>query len=150
MDRGKVGFLISSGLVLLAACIIPIFMNNDFESGALVAYIIAKVLICGLLLAAIIYNLVSSSFNGSKGSILLTAGVFQFVPLALRYILKSSVETKYVWYIVILVVTLAFYTAITFGLSAQNKKMLQRDEISQGKEIEVKEEKRLATDNKED
>ena len=141
MDRGKVGFLISSGLVLLAACIIPIFMNNDFESGALVAYIIAKVLVCGLLLAAIIYNLVSPSFNGSKGSILLTAGVFQFVPLALRYILKSNVESKYVWYIVILV---------TFGLSAQNKKMLPRDEISQGKEIEVKEEKRLATDNKED
>ena len=150
MERGKVGFLICSCLVLIAVCIIPIFMNNDFESGALVAYIIAKVLIAATLLAAIIYNLVSPSFNGSKGSILITAGLIQIVPLGLRYILKINGDSKYIWYIVVLVVTLVIFIGVSFGLSEQNKKMLKRDEISVGKEIEVKEEKRLATDNKED
>lgn len=150
MERGKIGFLISSCLVLIAVCIVPIFLNNDFETGALVSYIIAKVLIVGGLLGAIIFNLVSPSFNGSKGTILITAGVFQIVPLGLRYILLSSAEHKYVWYIIVLVVTLVFFVAISFGLSEQNKRMLKRDEISEGKEIEVKEEKRLATDNKED
>ena len=150
MERGKVGFLICSCLALIAVCIIPIFMNNDFESGALVAYIIAKVLIAATLLAAIIYNLVSPSFNGSKGSILITAGLIQIVPLGLRYILKINGDSKYIWYIVVLVVTLVIFIGVSFGLSEQNKKMLKRDEISVGKEIEVKEEKRLATDNKED
>ncbi len=150
MSRIKIGFIISSCLVLIAVCVVPFLLNNDFETGALVSYIIAKVLIVLLLVGAIAFTLVSPSFNGSKGSILIIALLFQLVPLGLRYLLLANFDSKYVWYVVILVVTLVAFVSISFGLSEQNKKMLKRDEESLGKEIAVQEEKRLATDNKEE
>lgn len=150
MTRGKLGFIISSVLVLIATAIIPIFMNNDFGGGELACYIIAKVLMGCALIVAIIYTLLSPSFNGSKGSILILAAVLQFVPLGLRYILLSSSGSKFIWYTVIFTIALVAFVSVSFGLSEQNKKMLERDEAAKGVEIEVKEEKRLATDNKED
>lgn len=150
MTRGKVGFLIISLLALIAVILIPIFMGVDFSGKDLAAYIVAKVIIVGLLIASVCYTLLSPSLTGSRGIVLIMGFVFQIVPLGLRYILASSSDTKYVWYIVILVLVLITYVGLAFGLSAQNKRMNEREEISKPKEIEIQEEKRLATDDSEE
>jgi hypothetical protein len=41
------------------------------------------------------------------------------------------------------------FVGLIFGLSYQDKKMIERDKVSEGKTIPVVEEKRLATDGEE-
>lgn len=147
MTRGKVGFIIVSILVLVAVVLIPFLMKNDFGNGELAAYLVAKIIIGILLIVSVIYALLSKSFTGTRGVILSMGFVFQIVPLFLRLILNTNSDSKYIWYVIILIAVLIAYIGLSFGLSGQSKAMDEREEIAKSNTIEVQEEKRLATDN---
>ena len=146
MNRLKVGFLISVLIVLITVIVVPFLMPNGFGNAELACYIVAKVLLGATLICSLCFALLSNSNNGSKSVIVGLSLLLQLVPLGIRYLLLSNNQTKFVWFTLILAFSVIVYILISLGLSFQNVKMAKRDEIAQGNEIPLQQEKRLVTD----
>ena len=127
----------------------PFLLDNSFKDVELACYVIYKVTIGIVLLASLVFVLLSPSFNGSKTVIFGYSVLLQITPLGIRYLLLSDIGSKFIWYSIIFIVLLLIYVVLIFGLSAQNKKMNKRNEISKGNEIDIQSEKRLADDKSE-
>ena len=146
MNRIKIGFLVSSLIVLATLIIVPFFLDNSFGSAELAWYIVAKVVLGITLIVSTVYAFLSNAKNGTSTVLCSLALGLQIVPLGLRYILLSNSDSKFVWYTLILALCLIVYIVLATGLSFQSNKMEKREEIAKGQEIEIQEEKRLATD----
>ncbi len=146
MKRLQIGFIIEALIVLALIIIIPFTFNNDFSNEGLALYITSKIIFGILFVVGVCYALISKAKTGSSAMLVGVASLYQFIPLAIRFIAKADFDLKWFVGIIIIAIALIIYVAFIFGFSAQDKSAKKREEIAEGKTIEIQEEKRLATD----
>lgn len=146
MKRLKICFIIEALIVLALIIFVPFTLNNAFESNSFILYLASKFTFGLLFIAGVCYALFSKAKTGSSVTIVGLASLFQLVPFGIRFIAKADFDLKWFVGILIIVFAVVIFVALMFGLSAQDKLAVKREEIAAGKTIEVEEEKRLATD----
>lgn len=146
MKRLQVGFIIEALIVLALIIIIPFTFKNEFTNEGLALYITSKVIFGILFIAGVCYGLLSKAKTGSSAMLVGLASLYQLIPLGIRYIALANFDLKWLVGILIIAFALIVYVAFIFGFSAQDKLAKKREEVSEGKTIEIQEEKRLATD----
>jgi len=146
MKRLQIGFIIETLIVLALIIIIPFTFNNDFSNEGLALYITSKIIFGILFIIDVCYALISKAKTGSSAMLVGIASLYQLIPLAVRFIAKADFNLKWLVGIIIIAIALIIYVAFIFGFSAQDKLAKKREEIAEGKTIEIQEEKRLATD----
>ncbi len=149
MSRLKIAFIINAVIVLIVSFVLIIAFNNSFPSNkALAAYIASKAIVTIVFVGVVVYAFTSKAKTGSSTTLVIAATVYQLLPLAIRFFVKSDVKNAAVYAWVISLVSLGLFVAFSLGLSSQDKLMLQQDDASHANEIKVVEEKRLSTDDK--
>lgn len=148
MNRLKISFIITVIVVIAIGLIFTFSLGTNFPTNsALAVFISAKVLVTLLLIAGASFAILSGAKTGSSASVVGVGILYQFIPLIVRYLVKSNVSHSVAFAWTIVLVALALYIVLGFGLSFQDKLMTQRDEATASNEIPVQAEKRLATDD---
>lgn len=151
MNKLKISFIITSIVVVAIATIWTIALGNDFSTNSsLAVFISAKVLFTLLFICGVVYALISNAKTGSSATIVGIGILFQFIPLIIRLLVRSEVDNKVAYSWTIVLIALALFSVLVFGLSFQDKLMVEADKKSAANEIPVQAEKRLATDENND
>ena len=149
MNRLKLSFIIEALIVVILIIVIPFTQKNEFVEGGLALYLTSKISLGLLFLSSVCYGLLSKAKTGSSTAIVGFASLLQFVPIGMRALANANFDQKWLVAILILALCIIVYIALIFGLSYQDKKMVESDKKCEANTIEVVEEKRLATDNEE-
>ncbi len=149
MNRLKISFIIEALIVVILIIVIPFTQNNDFDNGGMALYLTSKIVLGLVFLSSVCYGLLSKAKTGSATVIVGLGAILQFVPIAMRALAKANFDQKWLVAILILALCIMLFVGLIFGLSYQDKKMIERDKVSEGETIPVVEEKRLATDGEE-
>ncbi|MCR5349973.1 MAG: hypothetical protein K6E20_03175 [Acholeplasmatales bacterium] len=148
MNRLKIGFIVTSAIIVLIGLIITFSLNNNFPTSACkTVFVFTKVLVTVLFIVSVIYTLFSKAKTGSNITLLGLGILYQLLPLGIRFLVKSNVDNKvaYAWTIVL--ICLGIYVIFGTGLSLQDKFMRNKDDQTKSNEIPVQPEKRLANDD---
>ena len=150
MNRLKISFIVVSIIVLVIGLIFTLSFNNKFPGdAALACFIVCKVVVSLLFIGGVCFAFMSNAKTGSSTTIVGLGILLQFEPLLIRFLLKSNVNYNIAISWAIILLSIALYVVILFGLSFQDKLMVKSDEVSAANEIKVMPEKRLANDDKE-
>lgn len=141
MSRLKIAYLLDAAIAIALVIIIPLLLDNTFApANSLAYYLVAKIILGVIFLAAIAYGLLGKGANGSNTTIVAVATAYQLVPLLVRFLVLSKIpHVDIIVVVTIAILTIAFI-GLAFGLSYQDSKMIAREEVAAGKEIEVQEE----------
>lgn len=151
MNKLKIAFICEFLIILSVVIAVPFMLNNDFSlTEGIGYYIAAKVIIGLLLLASSGYAFFHSGPTGSNTVLVVTAALFQLIPMGIRYMLLALLPGADILSILITAATLLIYCGLFFGLAYMDKKMADRDIVSAGHEIPVTEEKVILNDEEED
>lgn len=151
MNKLKIAFICEFLIILSVVIAVPFMVNNDFSLTKGIGYYIAAKVIIGLLLfVSSGYAFFHSGPTGSNTVLVVTAALFQLIPMGIRYMLLALMPSADIWSIVIIAATLLIYCGLFFGLGYMDKKMADRDIVSAGHEIPVTEEKVILNDEEED
>lgn len=150
MNRLKISFIVASIIILVIGLIFTLSFNNKFPSdAALTCFIACKVIVSLLFIGGVCFALMSNAKTGSSATIVGLGILLQFEPLLVRFLLKSNINYNVAISWSIILISIALYVVIPFGLSFQDKLMVKSDEASAANEIKVMPEKRFANDDKE-
>lgn len=151
MNKLKIAFICEFLIILTVVIVVPFMVDNDFSLTKGIGYYVAAKVIIGLLLfASSGYAFFHSGPTGSNTVLVVTAALFQLIPMGIRYMLLAMVPFADIWSIVIIAAALLIYCGLFFGLAFMDKKMADRDIVSAGHEIPVTEEKVILNDKEED
>ena len=145
--RKNIYFSICMALIAVLVAIIPCFLDNSFLAiGSNLAIYLTVKIVFGLWLVFATLFVLFKKFANTTGIILLgIAGLAQFVPLVVRYILPLT--SGMIWSIVISIVVLIIAVASLGMLMVSNKKMMESDKKFEGKTIEVKDDSKMYDEN---
>lgn len=142
MSRLKIAYLIDAAIALLLVILIPCLLDNKFEpAGSLAYYLVAKIILALILVCALVYGFFGKAANGTNTTLIAVATIYQFIPLAIRYIVISGMKHFDILVIVSVAVLTMVFVGLAFGLSYQDAKMIAREEKAAPNEIPVAEEK---------
>lgn len=145
MSRLKIAFLAIIAIVFGLVIGLPFLFSNNAElatfGSGLALYIIFKVVMGLILVAAVVYALKAKGFNGTNTTLVLVALVYQLAPLGIRYFVLNVHQFMIGYALLILAVLLIGYVGLYFGLTYQDQKMIKGEEAAKGHEIPVEEEK---------
>lgn len=148
MSRLKISFIVTAIIVIVIGLIFTLSFNNSFPTtGATVAFVASKVIVTLLFVAGVCYALYSKANTGASATVVGFGILYQFIPLGIRFLVKSSFNHSVAVAWAIILVALALYIVLILGLSFQDKIMVEGDSKAAANEIAVEPEKRLATDD---
>ena len=135
--KGRRICLLVISLVILMFDVALVFVLNSYSNkNTSVLYIISKSVAVLSFLGIVILGLCKKD-NTSYFWQYAIAIVFQFVPLAIRYI--SFLNNGLIASIVVFFVSIIFYLSLELGLLVLGNKSIKASEQLKGKEIKVKE-----------
>ena len=146
MNRLKIGFILTSVIILAISLIIGFSLKFDFTTNGKIAYFSVKIIVSLIFIVSILFTLISKEKTGTGATLIILSLALLFVPLIVRFMVKSHVDHRILYAWIVILVSLAIYIFLGFGLSFQDKLMGERDKITESNEIPVQSEKRLATD----
>ena len=143
MNRLKICFIIEAIIVTILIIALPFTQNYNFDQSQLALYITGKIVFGLIFVSSVIYGLLSKAKTGSSTAVVAIAAIFQLVPIGIAQLAKQDFNQKWLVTILIIAICLMVYCGLIFGLSYQDKKMVQKDSETEAREISVEEEKRI-------
>ena len=135
MSRLKIAYLLDAAIAIALVIIIPLLLDNTFApANSLAYYLVAKIILGVIFLAAIAYGLLGKGANGSNTTIVAVATAYQLVPLLVRFLVLSKIPHADIIVVVTIAILTIAFIGLAFGLSYQDSKMIAREEKA-GNEI---------------
>ena len=110
MSRLKIAYLLDAAIAIALVIIIPLLLDNTFApANSLAYYLVAKIILGVIFLAAIAYGLLGKGANGSNTTIVAVATAYQLVPLLVRFLVLSKIPHADI--IVVVTIAIRFFPA---------------------------------------